>query len=165
LATFAAQIFTLMIQKTILAISLAFVFASCADSGSENIDTNVVNNPLTASEGAGENVKLPVMTFDEVLYDFGTITEGESVHVTFEFTNTGEADLVISSANSSCGCTVPDWPKKPIQPGEKGKIKVVFNSAGKGGPIHKQVNISANTQPEQNQVAIKGEVLKSKTEE
>jgi hypothetical protein len=139
---------------------------SCQNNNSETIDTDVVNNPLTASEDGGEqNAKLPEMTFEEELYDFGTITEGESVHITYEFTNTGDADLVISSARGSCGCTVPDWPKKPIRPGEKGVIKVVFNSAGKSGPQHKQVNISANTQPEQNQVALKGEVLKAKAEE
>ena len=66
--------------------------------------------------------KKPKMTFTETSHDFGTITDGEIVTHTFEFTNTGEGDLIISEAVTSCGCTVPEYPKHPLKPGEKGKV-------------------------------------------
>ena len=77
----------------------------------------------------------------------------------FKFTNTGESDLVIVSAKGSCGCTVPEWPKEPISPGESGDIQVIFSSEGKKGKQHKRVSIIANTEPATSVIAIKGEIL------
>ena len=54
------------------------------------------------------------ISYENDVYDFGSITQGEKVNHTFNFTNTGESDLVIVSAKGSCGCTVPSWPKEPI---------------------------------------------------
>ena len=106
----------------------------------------VVSMMLTACGGGEEsaNDSQPEITtenvesttsiaYGEEVYDFGTITEGEKVTHVFNFTNTGDADLVIVSAKGSCGCTVPEWPKEPIAPGAEGKISVVFNSEGKKG--------------------------------
>ncbi|MGY8954521.1 MAG: DUF1573 domain-containing protein, partial [Flavobacteriales bacterium] len=98
----------------------------------------------------------PVMEFEKEIFDFGTIAQGEKVNFIYKFTNTGDADLIISSAKGSCGCTVPDWPKQPIAPGEVSEIKVVFNSDGKSGNQHKDVSINANTQPALNKIAFKG---------
>jgi len=97
--------------------------------------------------------------FENNLYDFGSITQGEKVTHTFNFTNTGDADLVIVSAKGSCGCTVPEWPKEPIAAGQSGVIKVVFNSEGKKGKQHKRVSIVANTEPATSAVTLKGEVI------
>ncbi len=144
-------------MKNILFLFVSIVFFSCAPEGG-SVSTDIVKNPNTAA-GDGENVKLPVLTFDEELFEFGEITQGESVAHTFTFTNTGEADLVITSAKGSCGCTVPEWPKKPIKPGEKGELNVVFNSEGKKGRQHKKVTVVANTQPSTNVVAISGEII------
>lgn len=142
-------------KKAILVACTALLF-SC--SGNEQVDTSIVNNPNSASENVdAEN--LPVMSFEEELYDFGSISEGEKVQHDYSFTNSGKSDLVIASARGSCGCTVPDWPKKPIAPGETAKIKVKFDSYGKSGKIHKKVTIVANTQPSTNVIAITGEVV------
>jgi hypothetical protein len=81
------------------------------------------------------------------------------VNYNFTFTNNGTSDLVIASAKGSCGCTVPDWPKRPIKPGETSEIKVEFNSTGKKGKQHKKVTIVANTQPSKNVIAIQGNVI------
>ena len=91
----------------------------------------------------------------DMTHDFGKVTDGERVEHTFKFTNTGEADLVISSATASCGCTIPDWPKEPIAPGEKGEIKVEFNSAGKSDMVTKDITILANTNPVKTILQIK----------
>ena len=104
------------------------------------------------------------ITFEKKVHDFGTITEGEVVEHTFKFTNTGDTDLIISNASASCGCTIPDWPKEPILPGENGEIKVKFDSKGKGAKggkkERKNVTIFANTNPGQTKIFIAGTVEK-----
>ncbi len=148
-------------RYTLFAIMIVFL-ASCGGNG-DQVTTEIVNNPNTASnEEAGPQ---PAMQFDELLFDFGDITQGERVNHDFTFTNNGEADLVIASAKGSCGCTVPDWPKRPIKPGETGVIKVEFNSSGKNGKQHKKVVVVANTQPSQNVIAISGNVIAPETQE
>ena len=95
-------------------------------------------NIVAAEKGA-------VMTFAEKTHDFGTIKEadGPVTHV-FEFTNTGSEPLVIINVNASCGCTRPEYPKEPVMPGKKGKIKVTFNPAGRPGEFSKEVKIRTN---------------------
>lgn len=99
------------------------------------------------------------ITFDESEFHFGTVKAGEKVQYIFRFTNTGDEPLLLSNARGSCGCTVPSWPKEPIEPGETGAIVVEFDSKGKSGPQTKQVTITANTDPAQSILYIKGEVV------
>lgn len=136
----------------VLAVSLI----SCGGE-TEQVSTEVVNNPNSAGTEANQDV--PTMEFSEPLYDFGDIAQGDRVNYNFTFTNNGTSDLVIASAKGSCGCTVPDWPKRPIKPGESSEIKVEFNSTGKKGKQHKKVTIVANTQPSKNVIAIQGNVI------
>jgi hypothetical protein len=90
----------------------------------------------------------PAITFEKQVHDFGNVTEGEVVEYSFKFTNTGEKDLLINSAEASCGCTVPEWPKEPIKPGESGYMKVKFDSKGRPeGHTEKELYIQANTNP------------------
>lgn len=105
------------------------------------------------------------MEFEESQFDFGTIDEGEKVSHLFTFTNTGDMPLVIKDAKGSCGCTVPQWPKEPIAPGEQGQILVEFNSKGKSGAQNKRVTLTCNTNPAQTFVNMKGEVKKLDKEE
>ena len=100
----------------------------------------------------------PVIAFEETNWDFGTIQEGDVVKHTYKFTNTGKSPLIIQNATAQCGCTVPQWPREPIAPGQKGEIQVEFNSKGKAGVQSKSVSITANTQPEITQVMLKGVV-------
>jgi hypothetical protein len=99
----------------------------------------------TASNPVATDGKFAVMTFQEEEHDFGTIQQGDKPSTDFSFKNTGEADLIITSARGSCGCTVPDYPKTPIKPGEAGNIKVSFDSRGKQGKTTKTVTIMCNT--------------------
>jgi hypothetical protein len=100
-----------------------------------------------------------VMTFAETEYDFGTVTEGEKVAYTYKFTNNGDEPLILSNAKGSCGCTVPKWPREPIAPGESGEVTVEFNSKNKKGKRNQKVTITANTNPPQTFLFLKGEVL------
>ena len=99
------------------------------------------------------------MEFQYKQFDFGKIQEGEKVSHTYQFTNTGAEPLLISNAKGSCGCTVPQFPKEPIAPGESGEITVVFNSKSKKGKRNQKVTITANTSPAQTFIYLTGEVL------
>ncbi len=140
-------------KKLVVILSIALAAVSCNDK-KEGISTDLINNPV-----GNENAEMPIMTFDEIRIDFGTIREGDKVTKVFEFTNTGKAPLLISNVSATCGCTVPsNWPKDPVAPGDKGKIEVMFNSQGKPGQQTKQITILANTNPSENVVALAGEV-------
>jgi hypothetical protein len=96
--------------------------------------------------------------FDKETFDFGKIKQGEVVSHRFTFTNTGKSPLIVSNATATCGCTVPEWPKKPVLPGDTASIAVTFNSAGKSGLQDKQVKITSNAQPSEAMVHLIGEV-------
>jgi hypothetical protein len=144
-------------NKFMLLLGTSLLFSACGGN-EETVSTDLITNPNTA-DGVDPSAVMAKITFDKDVHDFGKITQGEMVETSFAFTNTGEADLIISSAKGSCGCTVPEWPKEPIPPGGKGEIRVVFNSEGKSGTQHKQVTIVGNTQPSTSVVALKGEII------
>jgi hypothetical protein len=118
---------------------------------------------LVDENESNSNDSIPVseITFDTNTYDFGKIKEGAVAEHVFKFKNTGTAPLIVKEARASCGCTIPQWTKEAIAPGEEGKIEVKFNSAGKGGKINKQVTVYANTKPAESLLFITGEVIKS----
>jgi len=109
------------------------------------------------------NKNAPVFKFDKgTVHDFGTLDEGPQATHFFEFTNAGKEPLIIQSVTASCGCTTPDWPKQPILPGKKGKIKVMYNTQGRVGPFNKEIYILSNAQnpdgKERYELFIKGTV-------
>lgn len=118
---------------------------------------NGTQNTTSATEKTAVG-DLPVLKFDKEIYDFGKVKDGDKVSYSYSFANTGKSPLIITDAVASCGCTIPSWPKKPINPGQKEAIKVIFNSAGKSGLIDKQITITANTTPAQTLVHLIGEV-------
>ncbi len=123
-------------------LTLLFITACQNDNPAAKIkDENVKK----AQEKRAEMNKFPKMTFDTREVDFGTHHEGEILDTVFKFTNTGEVPLVITNVKTSCGCTTPYWPKKPIKPGESDVIKVKFNTNHKPGKQTKTITIHANT--------------------
>lgn len=102
--------------------------------------------------------------FEGPIFNYGTIESGEIVQTVFEFENTGSEPLIITNAKGSCGCTVPEWPKTPIAPGETGQLVVRFDSKNKVGIQSKRVTIIANTDPAMSYLTVKGEVIKSDPE-
>ena len=125
-----------------------------------------VTSPAATAPALPEAPVGPITTieFEEPEYDFGTINEGETVTHVFTFTNTGEEPMLMSNARGSCGCTVPQWPKDPIMPGETASITVEFNSKNKKGKQVKKVTITANTDPPQTFLYLKGEILANNDE-
>ena len=102
--------------------------------------------------------KYPIMTFDNTEHDFGTIEKDSKVEYSFSFKNTGEADLIITRAVGSCGCTIPEYPKEAIKPGESAKMKVSFNSKGKHGNQQKSITITSNTEKGTESLSIKASI-------
>ncbi|WP_299223995.1 DUF1573 domain-containing protein [uncultured Aquimarina sp.] len=126
----------------LLMIASGFMI-SCTHQTKENPTATTIamqGDPTTETKNA-----VPVMTFTETEFDFGTVTEGDILKHTFSFTNTGNAPLVIVNAKGSCGCTVSDWPKEPIAPGGTKEMQVTFNTNGKPNLQNKQVTITTNT--------------------
>lgn len=142
-----------------LSILAAFVliFATSCKEQSTEISTNDVIN--TKSADGNTNADLPEIKFDEETHDFGRITQGEKVAYGFKFKNTGGANLIISAANGSCGCTVPEYPKKPILPGEEAIVNVVFSSEGKSGIVEKSVTLVTNCEPSTRIIYIKANII------
>jgi len=91
-----------------------------------------------------DSANAPVITFDEQLFEFGQITQGDVVEHVFAFTNTGKSPLILSNVKTTCGCTVPTWPREPIAAGESSEILVRFNSRGKSGMQNKTITIFSN---------------------
>ena len=98
--------------------------------------------------------------FDKTTYNFGTFSEDKGVvSCVFEFTNTGNAPLIINQAVASCGCTVPTYTKEPIKPGKKGEIKVTYNGEGKfPGHFKKTITIRSNAETEMVRLYIEGDM-------
>lgn len=123
------------------------------------LPTSLVNNPRSANANDTVAFKdMPTMDFKDTTHEFGDMMEGETVFYDFEFTNNGKTPLIINMANGSCGCTVPEYPHNPIEPGKTAVMKVKFNSAGKQGHQEKSVTISTNSNKGVHMLYIKANV-------
>ncbi|MES2394714.1 MAG: DUF1573 domain-containing protein [Bacteroidota bacterium] len=143
--------------------ALLIITAACnqeAKKESEtDISTDVINVPSTASGVPVEAGSAPVITFSEEKHDFGNVTQGEKVSYSFIFKNTGGSDIVISSAQGSCGCTVPTYSKQPVKAGQEGKIDVVFDSEGKSGLVEKTITLVTNCNPSTKTLTISASII------
>jgi len=160
---------------SVVALFAMIAMVSCnSDGATAKTDTSAVpaaattstttTKPATPSEPAVPAGPTTSIEFADNEFDYGTIQEGDVVEHVYKFTNTGTEPLIISNAKGSCGCTVPQWPKEPISPGADGEIKVKFDSKGKGkvggGNQSKRVTLTANTDPVNTYLTIKGVVEK-----
>lgn len=100
-----------------------------------------------------------VITFAEYEHAFGKVKEGEKVGCIFSFSNTGTGNLVINSATTTCGCTVPKYDTKPIAPGKSGRLEVIFNTEGRNGLQTKTITVKSNAKTPVALLKITAEVL------
>ena len=135
-------------------ISMLFLMSVILLSCTSNSETDTDQRRTDFAEFIDNPTEI---SFDEMEYDFGSVSEGDQVKHVFKFKNTGNQNLVLINVKGSCGCTVPeDWPKQPLAPGETGEISVNFDSHGRVGNVKKSVRIEANTNPSLNIVNIVG---------
>ena len=156
-----------MMKATIITISIFFgiVTISCNNQRQNNqgddnlISTDIIENPISDNDTTIDHSKLPKFEFEETSFDFGVLVEGEKVAHGFKYKNVGKTDLIISSVSTTCGCTVPNYSKEPLKPGDEAELEVVFSSSGKKGMQHKTITILANTQPNRTYLEIMAEVV------
>ena len=110
------------------------------------------------SLGSFAQEKVAKIEFKTDVIDYGTIEKGANGVRVFEFTNTGDAPLVISNVKSTCGCTVPKKPKGPIMPGETGVIEVKYDTK-RVNPIRKTITVFSNAETPTVALKIKGLVV------
>jgi hypothetical protein len=157
-----------MIKKVVLtAVIGSFLFLGACKK-KEEASTEMQNSPVSSSASIGipeqekrvlpADGKYPIMTFEKPEHDFGIIAAESKVNYSFQFKNTGEADLIITRAVGSCGCTIPEYPKTPIKVGESAKIDVSFNSAGKHGNQQKSITIYTNSKAGVESLLIKASI-------
>jgi hypothetical protein len=133
---------------------LLFVLISVAGFGFKAIPVQI------SSENNG-----PVIQFDVMVHDFGTLKEGDVVNYIFKFTNKGNEPLIVQEVEQPCGCTIPSWSKAPIMPGKSGEIKVIFNSKERPGIFRKTLAVTTNMASKPGEplmLMIKGNVLSKK---
>ncbi|MBN1199787.1 MAG: DUF1573 domain-containing protein [Bacteroidales bacterium] len=136
----------------ILSLLFLFTATTCLNAQQGDQATSLTDNP-----------NAPEISFEKTVHDYGTIVKGGDGTCEFKFTNTGKEPLILSRPISSCGCTVPTWPKEPILPGKSDVIKVTYNTINVG-PINKTVTIYSNAVTSKVMLAIKGKVVAAPVE-
>lgn len=138
-----------------LVILFSFSLISCNENAAKRVQDE--NISLAKERDSKKIAGLPKMTFKSKEFDFGTIEEGEKADATFEYENTGESDLIITNAKTSCGCTVAEYKKNiPIKPGEKGEIKAIYDSKGKKNNQNRSITLFTNTLVGKEVINVKG---------
>lgn len=146
---------------TYIVLALAIFLGACG--ANPEVSTDLVNIPGSASGEVSD--KIPVMTFKESLLDFGSVAEGEVIEHLFTFENTGNAPLILTTIETTCGCTVAkNWTKEPIAPGDRGSFSVEFDTNRRPGFQNKTITVLANTAPARNEVKIQGTVMGPNTQ-
>lgn len=113
--------------------------------------------------GAGKKEGRAAVKFESYRMELGNVPEkGGPVSCEFAFTNTGDGNLLIIDAKATCGCTRPEYPRNPIAPGKKGKVKVTYNPLGRPGPIDRTVTVTTNGKPKKVRLHIVGNVIPGK---
>lgn len=118
-----------------------------------------IKDDILAKEAAKRAETQTSIQFEATEINFGEVKEGATVSKIYKFKNTGKRRLMIEKVEGSCGCTVAEWTKYPVEPGENAEIKVNFNSLGKRGEQDKVITVTANTEPAQTILRIKGKVV------
>ena len=140
-------------NRLIICVCITSIFFSCDIRNTRNKADAMVSN-TTAQFTDSTTVQLI-----DSAYNFGNVTDGDKVEYSYRFRNTGKNSLIVSSAVASCGCTVPEKPEEPIKPGETGFLKVVFNSTGRVGPVHKTITVTSNAYPKFPELELTGQVV------
>lgn len=144
-------------KKLFLLAAFASILTACQNN--DTIDStptdSVAVNGLAIEDA-------PKVTVEKAIHEFGEITTGERVNYKFKFKNTGKTPLIITDATSTCGCTVPEYPTKPIKPGEEGTIEVMFDTTNKLGLQDKVITITSNASPRFEDLHMVGNVIDKK---
>ncbi len=135
-------------MKRLTLLVTALIFSSYVFSQEQSKVTQTIEQ---SSNG-------PEISFDKVVHDYGTIYKDADGNCEFKFTNTGNEPLVLSTVRSSCGCTVPKWPREPILPGKSSVINVKYDTR-RMGAINKSITVLSNAKTSSVVLSIKGKII------
>ena len=128
-------------------------------------DEKVVVSEEKNDQDVADNQNGPEITFKETNHDFGNIEFKGNGSYEFVFVNTGNEPLILTQPKSSCGCTVPEWPRQPILPGESNVIKVTYKNTDRPGNFNKYVTVFSNALVNKEvKLHIKGTILPEPTD-
>jgi len=137
-------------MKKILLLAIVTMFAI--------VSFAQVESKQQAQPQPADNPNAPEITFDKLVHDYGTVPYNGDGKCVFTFTNTGKEPLILTNVRSSCGCTVPKWPREPILPGESDVIHVEYKT-NRVGSINKSVTVQSNASNSNVVLRIAGQVL------
>jgi len=151
----------MMRHSVVMAVAMMAVGLTGCDWGKGGeVSTDLIHIPATARESGPRIEAYPEVTFAKPSASLGIITEGSQVEHTFHFSNTGNAPLILTDVSTSCGCTLAEnWTKSPLSPGEKGTIKVRFDSRGRVGSNRKEIFVVTNAIPSTTTLTLEAEVI------
>ena len=135
-------------MKEITALSVLFILFS--------------NVSLAQEEEPADSIQFAQIAFERTDYNFGELNQGEKAIHIFNFKNIGDAPLVLNNVLSTCGCTVPEWPKEPILKDSTGVVQVLFDSSSKIGRQNKVITIRSNSKDGDFRLRISAMVLPPK---
>jgi hypothetical protein len=127
------------------------------------VNAQTTTTPTTTTPTQQDDPNAAVITFNNLVHDYGTLQKGADGNCAFTFTNTGKEPLVLSNVTTSCGCTIPSWTKEPIMPGQTGAIKVNYTKTSIVGTISKQITVMSNAKNGTIVLSIKGSVVDTPT--
>ena len=125
------------LRLKILLFSAACLVSVAYGCRNKTAERQVAVEDLSVDSGAK-------ITFEKYLHDFGNVREGEKLKCSFSFLNEGTGDLIINSATASCGCTVPNYSRKPVAPGASGSVDISFDTSGRTGKQTKTIVVNSN---------------------
>ena len=132
-----------MMKMLLIPVTVVLILYSCKGHRVNSYENNIGVEPAHLAQA--DKVNYTVIEFPDSVKNFGTIKSNTPVVLKYKFRNAGETVLFITNVNASCGCTVADYPKKAILPGEEGFITATFNPKNHPGFIHKTITITSNT--------------------
>jgi len=137
-------------MKQLLVVAICTLALSCLNKTDKEKSSNLIASndkvaPATAPAEVVDESKLTSIQWIDSSKSMGTVTEGGTLKINYRFRNSGSKPLVIEKVQPSCGCTVADYPKQPIAPGQEGEISAEFDTKGKEGMQKKNITVYANT--------------------
>jgi len=108
------------------------------------------------------NPNAPILKFDKMEYDYGSIYQNSNGEIGFAYTNTGKEPLIFARVKSSCGCTIPKWSRLPLMPGQTDTLRIFYDTK-RLGAFHKSITISSNASAPKMVIRIKGKVIPEAT--
>lgn len=145
-------------MKIFIPVLCCLAMISCDNTSTTSKSSSANYEDMIAFVDDEDPSSQPILKFDFISYDYGVAQQGDTLQISFPFTNDGQKDLYILDTKTSCGCTVPYFTKEAIPPGGKGKIDIVFDTERKKNIQKKEIKVYSNTYKRESLLTLSGYV-------